>query len=148
MGGAYYYQGFFSYGGDIGIHVHRNVLIDIQFKGWTAGGPTSQQEQNKVATLIPLAIGASYKGMRGVVHPYIGGDAVFVLYYVDPNIGALFAPGFKVRGGADFKITESFGFFVGMNLGFAHAKRIRGIDSNYSETQLIIDGGAGIMIQL
>ena len=86
--------------------------------------------------------------MRGIVHPYVGGDAVFVLYYVDPNIGALFAPGFKVRGGADFKITETFGFFVGLNIGFAHAKRIRGIDRDYSETQFILDGGAGIMIQL
>jgi len=145
-GGVYYYQGFFSYGGDIGIHVHRNVLIDLQFKGWTASAIINNQK--KVVTLIPLAIGASYKGMRGRWHPFVGGDLVFVLYQVHPETGARFAPGFKVRGGVDFKVTESFGFFAALNIGFAHAKYIKDIDRNRPETQLIADGTIGLLIQL
>jgi len=145
-GAVFYYQGFFSYGGDIGIHVHRNVLIDVQFKGWTAAAIIDGED--KIVTLIPLALGASYKSMKGRFHPYIGGDAVFVLYQVHPETGARFAPGFKVRGGCDFKITESFGFFVAANLGFAHAKYITDIDPDRPQTQFIGDFGAGIMIQM
>ena len=149
-GGVYYYQGFFSYGGDIGIHLHKNMLLDLQFKGWTAQAKiiTAGVEEIKTVTLIPLSIGASYKSMRGPVHPYIGGDAVFVLYQVHPDTGARFAPGFKVRGGADFKLTESFGLFVGANVGFAYAKHIQEIDSERVQTQFIFDATAGFMIQL
>ena len=145
-GAVFYYQGFFSYGGDIGIHVHRNVLIDVQFKGWTAAAIIDGED--KIVTLIPLALGASYKSMKGRFHPYIGGDAVFVLYQVHPETGARFAPGFKVRGGCDFKITESFGFFVAANLGLAHAKHITDIDPDRPKTQFIGDFGAGILIQM
>ncbi len=145
-GGTYYYQGFFSYGGDIGIHVHRNVLIDMQFKGWTASAYVNSEK--KTITLIPLAIGASFKGMRGMVHPFVGGDAVFILYQVHPETGARFAPGFKVRGGIDLKLTEVFGFFAGVNVGFAYAKHIKDVDRRLPETQFLVDGAVGILIQL
>lgn len=139
-GGAYYYQGYFSHGGSVGIHLHRNVLIDLQFQGWSATAIINSERIS--VTLLPLSIGASIKHMRGVVRPFVGGGALFILrpiYPFYPEGSAQIVPGFLIRGGVDFKITDQFGVFAGVQAGVAHDRQIKVVDPRIPETAFFIN---------
>ncbi|MCK6527872.1 hypothetical protein L6R50_10040 [Myxococcota bacterium] len=145
-GATYFYRGMFSADASIGIHAHRNFLIDIGFgAGWTSGEVAGEKS---TFTLPSFTVGVQYKGSRGSVHPFVGLDGVFILYNVDPEDGARFAPGARFKGGADFLISDKFGFYVQGGLGVIHAAHIEEVDATFKPTWLLAGGGAGIVLAL
>jgi hypothetical protein len=67
-------------------------------------------------TIFPMNLGLMYKFTGNTVQPYVGADTIMVQYYRD-EIGSDWAVGGRLRGGADFMLTKSFGFNVNIAMG-------------------------------
>ncbi|MCB9674135.1 MAG: hypothetical protein H6737_03410 [Alphaproteobacteria bacterium] len=97
-------------------------------------------------TIYPMNVGLMYKINTGtLVAPYIGADGIFVQYYKD-DVGADWAGGARVRGGADFMFTKNFGLNANLAVGGWTGKNWTLVEPTVGNSGLLPQVNAGTVI--
>ncbi len=97
-------------------------------------------------TIFPMNIGLVYRIKTGtIVTPYVGADGIFVQYYKD-EVGADWAGGARVRGGADFMFSDNFGLNANIAVGGWTGKNWTLIEPTVGNAGLLPQFNAGTVI--
>ncbi len=156
----FYYPALLQWGIDVGIFPHKNVSIDLVVDFWsywtrqTSADGSASYEASSVPSFM---VGASFRGSKGIVRPYVGGglSIVYVQGPVENENGNFPQPlvgvGGGIRGGADFMFTRVFGLTAGLKLGVVHsadiAARIPNPDTEWKPLGFFFSGGAGAILR-
>jgi len=149
-GGYSRYQtlGFVSYGAEAAIPLTSSMYLrmgaeafsvkrEIPVQYQVAGGPLYTWE-----TILPIGFGLYYQRTATNVRPYVGGDLTITPYTADFKV----APGFRVRGGADFMIVDNFGFNLNLGAGFWYGADLARVADNMSAAGLVPQISAGTVL--
>lgn len=153
----FYLPALLQWGADIGVFPHKNVSIDVAVdfwsywaRKWNTDG-SSYYEPSSVPT---FHVGASFRGNKGVVRPYVGGGLT-VVYVQGPieNVNGvwdnpLVGVGGGIKGGADFFFTKHFGLYAGAKLGVAYAPDIHlRLENDWKPLGFYLNVGAGAAVR-
>jgi hypothetical protein len=145
----YYQFGFISGGGELALALAPHVFAVGGVEAWSiqrAVPPDLQRDgqTREWNVLLPGNVGVVYKGGRGAVRPYIGADGVFTSYYRDENGQSSIAAGARLRAGADFMVSDHFGFNANLAAGFWSGKNWTLIEEGVGTAGLLSQGSAGL----
>ena len=92
-------------------------------------------------TILPLNAGVQYKFGASKVRPYVGGGLQIIPGVVKDQGGV--AIGLRARGGADFAITDAFGFNVNVAAGMWSGEQFKQIQDGLRASALVPQFSAG-----
>ena len=113
--------GFVTYGAEVSFLATEKLAIIGGVEAYSTRRAVPQELQEQGAppevwnTILPFNAGLVYRFLTGSVQPYAGGDVVMIPGYVK-DAGGL-ATGLRIRAGADFMVTDGFGFNLNTSLG-------------------------------
>lgn len=153
----FYLPALLQWGADIGIFPHPMVSIDVAVdfwsywaRKWDADG-SSHYEPSSVPS---FHVGASFRGNKGIVRPYVGGglSLVYVQGPIENGNGAWDSPlmgiGGGIKGGADFFFTKHFGLYAGAKAGVTYAPDIGlRLENDWKSLGFYLNVGAGAAVR-
>ena len=148
--------GVFNFGavtGELGVRIVSGLSFtfgtSVHFVSRELPPAQQQQQGRRVATdvIFPFNAGLIYRFTNTRVRPYAGADVIFAQYFRDPADGSMsFAVGPRGRLGADFMLTDTFGFNADVALGFWSGRDWPRIDPRLRQTGFLPTVGAGIVL--
>ncbi len=147
---------FIDYGVEAGIPVASRVLILVGVEGASTNRGYSEEERAAIAAyagvepeqvqdwnaILPLNLGVVYKVPTSRVQPYIGADALAVMYTSAPD----FAFGGRLRTGVDFLVAENFGFNLDLGLGVLAGDEFEAIQTGLPNIGFYPEIGGGTVL--
>ena len=112
---------FVTYGAEVSFLATSKLAIIAGVEAYSTRRdvPLELQEQGAPPevwnTILPFNAGLVYRFLDGSVQPYAGGDVIMIPGYVKDEGGL--ATGLRIRAGADFLVTDGFGFNLNTSLG-------------------------------
>jgi hypothetical protein len=95
-------------------------------------------------TILPIDAGVAYRFTDSNVRPYIGGGAQFIPGYVKGAGGV--AIGLRARAGADFLVTDSFGFNLNAAAGLWSGQGFEAVDSGFGSSGIVPQFSGGTVV--
>jgi hypothetical protein len=92
-------------------------------------------------TIMPLNAGIQYKFGASKVRPYVGGGIQIIPGVVKDEGGV--AIGLRARGGADFAVTDVFGFNINIAAGMWSGQQFQQIQEDFGASALVPQFSAG-----
>ena len=138
---------FVTYGAEAAFMATPNLAIVAGAEAYSTRRvvPVDQLEEGQLAeqwnTILPLNAGLQYKFGTSNVRPYIGGGLQIIPGVVKDQGGV--AIGLRARGGADFAVTEAFGFNVNIAAGMWSGQQFQEIQSGFGASALVPQFSAG-----
>jgi len=150
-GVAFWQEPHGEFGLDFSIHVKPQAFFDVEVGTWIGTKHQPGSDDLWTYALLPFSIGFGAKGQRlPLVHPYVVGAAMGIVYFVSPNNGLpQLAFGGCVKGGIDLMIKQRFGLFVEGSVGGVYAGHITSVvDEDYWPGHVVLSLNTGVILQL
>ena len=138
---------FVTYGAEAAFMATPNLAIVAGAEAYSTRRvvPVDQLEEGQLAeqwnTILPLNAGLQYKFGTSNVRPYVGGGLQIIPGVVKDQGGV--AIGLRARGGADFAVTDVFGFNVNIAAGMWSGQQFQEIQSGFGASALVPQFSAG-----
>jgi hypothetical protein len=138
---------FFTYGAEASFMATPNFAIIAGAEAYSTRRviPFDELEEGQAAeqwnTILPLNGGGLYKFGTSNVRPYVGGDVVIIPGVVKDEGGV--AIGLRARGGADFHVTDVFGFNLNVSAGMWSGQQFQSIQDGFGNTGIVPQFSAG-----
>lgn len=138
---------FVTYGAEASFMATTNLAIVAGAEAYSTLRivPEEQLEEGQLAqqwnTILPLNAGLQYKFGSSSVRPYIGGGMQIIPGVVKDSGGV--ALGLRARGGADFAITEVFGFNINVAAGIWSGQQFQQIEDGFGAAAVVPQLSAG-----
>jgi hypothetical protein len=138
---------FVTYGAEAAFMATTNLAIVAGAEAYSTRRvvPADQLEEGQFQeqwnTILPLNAGLQYKFGTSSVRPYIGGGLQIIPGVVKDEGGV--AIGLRARGGADFAVTDVFGFNVNVAAGMWSGQQFQQIQSGFGASALVPQFSAG-----
>ena len=138
---------FLTYGAEAAFMATPNLAIVAGAEAYSTRRivPVDQLEEGQLAeqwnTILPLNAGLQYKFGTSSVRPYVGGGLQIIPGVVKDAGGV--AIGLRARGGADFALTDVFGFNVNIAAGVWSGQQFQEIQSGFGASALVPQFSAG-----
>jgi hypothetical protein len=138
---------FVTYGAEAAFMATPNLAIVAGAEAYSTRRvvPVDQLEEGQLAeqwnTILPLNAGLQYKFGTSNVRPYIGGGLQIIPGVVKDAGGV--AIGLRARGGADFAVTDVFGFNLNIAAGMWSGQQFQEIQSGFGASALVPQFSAG-----
>lgn len=138
---------FFTYGAEASFMATPNFAIVAGAEAYSTRRviPFEELEEGQAAeqwnTILPLNAGAQYKFGSSNIRPYVGGG-IQIIPGVVKDAGGV-AIGLRARGGADFHVTDVFGFNVNIAAGLWSGQQFQEIQSGFTAAGIVPQFSAG-----
>jgi len=138
---------FVTYGAEAAFMATPNLAIIAGAEAYSTRRvvPEEQLEEDQVAeqwnTILPLNAGLQYKFGTSNIRPYVGGGLQIIPGVVKDSGGV--AIGLRARGGADFAVTDVFGFNVNVAAGLWSGQQFEQIQDDFGTSALVPQISAG-----
>jgi len=92
-------------------------------------------------TILPFNVGMQYQMGAGDIHPYLGGDLLFIPGYVKDSGGM--ATGLRARTGLTYMLVDTVGLNLNASAGILAGKHFENVQQDMSNSALVpqISGG-------
>ncbi|MEC8425077.1 MAG: hypothetical protein VX000_14935, partial [Myxococcota bacterium] len=138
---------FVTYGAEASFMATTNLAIVAGAEAYSTLRivPEEQLDEGQLPqqwnTILPLNAGLQYKFGSSSVRPYIGGGMQVIPGVVKDSGGV--ALGLRARGGADFAITDVFGFNVNVAAGIWSGQQFQQIEDGFGAAAVVPQLSAG-----
>ena len=145
--GSFQDLNFVTYGAEAAFMATPNLAVVAGAEAYSTRRvvPVEQLEEGQVAeqwnTILPLNAGLQYKFGTSNIRPYVGGGLQIIPGVVKDSGGV--AIGLRARGGADFAVTDVFGFNVNVAAGLWSGQQFQQIQDGFGTSALVPQISAG-----
>ena len=138
---------FVTYGAEAAFMATPNLAIIAGAEAYSTRRvvPVEQLEEGQLAeqwnTILPLNAGLQYKFGSSNIRPYVGGGLQIIPGVVKDSGGV--AMGLRARGGADFAVTDVFGFNINVAAGLWSGQQFERIEDGFGTSAMVPQLSAG-----
>ena len=142
---------FITAGLELGLPVGHGVYVLAGFESYSVQRtiPPGLQVDGKATewnTIYPLDLGVAYKLDLGAARPYFGGDFIAVQYYYNEDNKASWSVGARARGGLDYMVSDMVGLNLNVAVGWWRGSDWNRIQRDVTESGLIPQISAGVVM--
>jgi hypothetical protein len=142
--------GFVTYGAEVSFMATKTLAILGGVEAYSTKRAVPEELQDQGAppeiwnTILPFNLGLAYRFLDGSVQPYAGADVIMIPGYVKDTSGL--ATGLRLRAGADFMVSDKFGFNLNTSVGMWAGQNFEQVDTSSSSAALVPQFSGGTVV--